>query len=40
MAGRWEEFIDCHGDWGRDAAIYLGRQRGRLKLRELAELSG
>jgi putative transposase len=38
--GRWEEFRDRHGDWGRDAAIYLGRQRGRLKLQELAELSG
>jgi hypothetical protein len=38
--GRWEEFRDCYGDWGRDAAIYLGRQRGRVKLQELAELSG
>jgi hypothetical protein len=37
---RWEEFRDCYGDWGRDVAIYLGRQRGRLKLQELAELSG
>lgn len=38
--GRWEEFRDRYGDWGRDAALYLGRQRGRLKLEELAEFSG
>jgi hypothetical protein len=38
--GRWEEFRDSHGDWGRDAALYLGWQRGRLKLQELARLSG
>ena len=38
--GRWEEFRDRYGDWGRDAALYLGRQRGRLKLEELARLSG
>ena len=24
---RWEEFRDRHGDWGRDAALYLGRRR-------------
>ncbi|MCL4178364.1 MAG: hypothetical protein KJ072_11570 [Verrucomicrobia bacterium] len=38
--GRWEEFRDRYGDWGRDVALYLGRQRGRLKLQELARLSG
>jgi len=38
--GRWEEFRDRYGDWGRDVALYLGRQRGRLKLQELAQLSG
>jgi malonyl CoA-acyl carrier protein transacylase len=38
--GRWEEFRDSYGDGGRDAALYLGRQRGRLKLEELARLSG
>jgi putative transposase len=38
--GRWEEFRDTYGDWGRDAALYLGRQRGRLKLAELARLAG
>jgi hypothetical protein len=38
--GRWAEFRDSYGDWGRDAALYLGRQRGRLKLEQLARLSG
>jgi putative transposase len=38
--GRWEEFRDKYGDWGRDAALFLGRQRGRLKLQELAGLAG
>jgi hypothetical protein len=38
--GRWEEFRDRYGDWGRDAALYVGRQRGRLTLAELARLSG
>jgi hypothetical protein len=23
--GRWEKFRDDLGDWGRDAALYLGR---------------
>ena len=36
----WELFRDRHGDWGRDAALYLGRVRGRLKLSELAEKAG
>jgi hypothetical protein len=38
--GRWEEFRDRHGDWGRDLALYLGRRRGRLRLRELGVLVG
>ena len=38
--GRWEEFRDRYGDWGRDTALYFGRQRGRLKLQELADLAG
>lgn len=38
--GRWEEFRHRYGDWGRDAALYVGRQRGRLKLPELAALIG
>ena len=37
---RWEAFRDRHGDWGRDAAVWLGRQVGRLRLRELAALAG
>jgi len=38
--GRWEEFRDRYGDWGRDLALYLGRGAGRLKLRELGLLAG
>ncbi len=38
--GRWEEFRDDYGDWGRDAALYLGRLRGRLRLQELGQLAG
>jgi hypothetical protein len=37
---RWAEFGGRHGDWGRDAALWLGRRRGRLKLAELGELAG
>jgi hypothetical protein len=37
---RWEQFRDRHGDWGRDAALWLGRRIGRLRLRELAERMG
>jgi hypothetical protein len=32
---RWERFRDRRGDWGRDLALYLGRQQGGLGLREL-----
>jgi hypothetical protein len=38
--GRWQEFRDAHGDWGRDAALYLGRHAGRMRLRELGEHAG
>ena len=38
--GRWEEFRDLHGDWGRDVAIYLGRRNGRMTLRELGAKVG
>lgn len=38
--GRWEEFRDRHGGWGRDLALYVGRLRGRLRLSELGELAG
>jgi REP element-mobilizing transposase RayT len=37
---RWEQFRDRHGDWGRDAALWLGRRTGRLSLRQLAERMG
>ena len=36
----WEKFRDRHGDWGRDAALWLGRRVGRLSLRQLGELGG
>jgi putative transposase len=37
---RWEEFRDRYGDWGRDLALYLGRRRCGMKLRELAQKVG
>jgi REP element-mobilizing transposase RayT len=37
---RWQDFVSRYGDWGRDAALWLGRRAGRLKLSELAELAG
>ena len=36
----WKAFRDRQGDWGRDVALYLGRQRGGMRLRELAEAAG
>jgi len=36
----WADFGALHGDWGRDAALWLGRRQGRLKLAELGELIG
>jgi len=36
----WEQFRDRHGDWGRDAALWLGRGAGRLRLQELADRMG
>src|SRR5437867_9268561 len=35
-----EEFSGRHGDWGRDAALWLGRRQGRLKLAELGQAPG
>ena len=32
--------MDRPKDWGRDLALYLGRTRCGLKLRELGELAG
>jgi hypothetical protein len=28
----WNQFAEWHGDWGRDAALWLGRSAGRLRL--------
>ncbi len=36
----WVEFSGRHGDWGRDAALWRGRQRGRYTLSELGQLAG
>ena len=37
---KWESFQHRYGDWGRDAALYLGRKRCQLKLGELGRLGG
>ena len=37
---RWEEFAERRGDWGREAALWLGRRAGRLRLAELGKLAG
>lgn len=37
---KWRQFRDRYGDWGRDAALWLGRRSGRLKLAELGRLAG
>ncbi len=36
---KWSRFRDRRGDWGRDAALYLGRKHGGLKLKKLGELA-
>jgi hypothetical protein len=36
----WREFSEQHGDWGRDAALWLGRHRGGYHLGELGRLAG
>ena len=36
----WEQFCDRHGDSGRDLALYLGRGRGGLSMKELAAAAG
>jgi putative transposase len=36
----WNQFAERHGDWGRDAALWLGRCAGRLRLAELGRLVG
>lgn len=36
----WHSFSGRHGDWGRDAALWLGRRRGRLSLAQLGQCAG
>ena len=36
----WEAFHSRYGDEGRDAALWLGRCRGRLSLAQLGTLAG
>ena len=36
----WTDFANRHGDWGRDAALWLGQRAGRLRLAELGRLAG
>ena len=37
---KWDVFNQRYGDWGRDAALWLGRKRGRYTLSELGQLAG
>ena len=37
---KWDVFSKQYGDWGRDAALWLGRKRGRYTLNELGQLAG
>ncbi len=36
----WAQFSQTHGDWGRQASLWLGRKRGRYTLPELGHLAG
>ncbi len=36
----WAQFSQAHGDWARDAALWLARKRGRYTLPELGHLAG
>jgi hypothetical protein len=37
---KWEVFANRQGDWGRDAALWLGRRHSGLRLAELGRLAG
>jgi REP element-mobilizing transposase RayT len=37
---RWSSFVNRHGDWGRDMALWIGHRRSGLRLRELGESVG
>lgn len=36
----WASFAERHNDWGRDAALWLGRRAGRMSLAELGQAAG
>jgi hypothetical protein len=36
----WGSFVERHGDWGRDLALYLGRRYAGFSLRDLAAETG
>ena len=36
----WENFVNRHGDWGRDLALHIGRVRCGLTLKELGRYVG
>ena len=36
----WTGFVDRYGDWGRDAALWLGRRIARMSLAELGKAAG
>ena len=37
---RWSSFAERHGDWGRHAALWLGRRTARFPVAELGKLAG
>jgi hypothetical protein len=37
---RWERWAERHGDWSRDALMYLGTRQGGLRLAEVAPAAG
>ena len=36
----WVHWVNRQGDWGRDAALWLGWRAGRLRLAQLGKLTG
>ena len=36
----WDVFVNRHGDWGRDLALYTGRHHCGMTLRELGDVVG
>lgn len=36
----WANFAERYGDWGRDAALWLGRRAGRMSLAQLGHAAG